>query len=60
MKFRNLTPFVVMNYSMLDIEDTEHHVAVMKIGYQFIPAGQGELNCCLRHHCAYRMNIAAR
>ncbi|OTA14691.1 hypothetical protein Xbed_03656 [Xenorhabdus beddingii] len=42
MEFRNLTPFAVMNYTMLDVEDTEHHVAVMKIGYQLLPAGQGE------------------
>ncbi|MDC9606620.1 DUF2169 family type VI secretion system accessory protein [Xenorhabdus griffiniae] len=42
MEFRNLTPFAVMNYSMLDIEDTEHHVAVMKIGYQLLSAGQGK------------------
>nr|WP_255705605.1 DUF2169 domain-containing protein [Xenorhabdus sp. PB61.4] len=27
---------------MFDVEDTEHHVAVMKIGYQLMPAGQGE------------------
>ncbi|PHM25801.1 DUF2169 family type VI secretion system accessory protein [Xenorhabdus budapestensis] len=44
MEFRNLTPFAVMNYQMLDIEDTEHHVVVMKIGYQLLPAGQGEYN----------------
>jgi hypothetical protein len=42
MEFRNLTPFAVMNYPMLDIEDTGHHVAVMKTGYQLLPAGQGE------------------
>ncbi|WP_408672840.1 DUF2169 family type VI secretion system accessory protein [Xenorhabdus szentirmaii] len=27
---------------MLDVDDVEHHVAVMKIGYQLLPAGQGE------------------
>ncbi|BET97598.1 DUF2169 family type VI secretion system accessory protein [Xenorhabdus taiwanensis] len=42
MEFRNLTPFAVMNYQMLDIEDTEHHVVVMKIGYQLLPTGLGE------------------
>ncbi|MCC8381124.1 DUF2169 domain-containing protein [Xenorhabdus sp. PB30.3] len=42
MEFRNLTPFAVMNYQMFDVDDTEHHVAVMKIGYQLMPAGQGE------------------
>ncbi len=42
MEFRNLTPFAVMNYPMLDVDDTEHHVAVMKIGYQLMPAGEGE------------------
>ncbi|MCP9266876.1 DUF2169 domain-containing protein [Xenorhabdus sp. XENO-1] len=42
MEFRNLTPFSVMNYSMFDVDDTEHHVVVMKIGYQLMPAGQGE------------------
>ncbi|CDL87597.1 DUF2169 family type VI secretion system accessory protein [Xenorhabdus cabanillasii] len=42
MEFRNLTPFAVMNYQMFDVEDTEHHVAVMKIGYQLLPAGQGK------------------
>ncbi|WP_338803684.1 DUF2169 domain-containing protein [Xenorhabdus griffiniae] len=35
MEFRNLTPFAVMNYSMLDVEDAEHHVVVMKTGYQW-------------------------
>ncbi|MDE9459732.1 DUF2169 family type VI secretion system accessory protein [Xenorhabdus bovienii] len=41
MEFRNLTPFAVMNYSMLDVDDVEHHVAVMKIGYELLPDGQG-------------------
>ncbi|MBD2800022.1 DUF2169 domain-containing protein [Xenorhabdus sp. M] len=41
MEFRNLTPFAVMNYSMLDVEDVEHHVAVMKIGYQLLPDSTG-------------------
>ncbi|WP_237385469.1 DUF2169 family type VI secretion system accessory protein [Xenorhabdus sp. Sc-CR9] len=43
MEFRNLTPFAVMNYSMLDVDDVEHHVAVMKIGYQLLPERTG--NC---------------
>ncbi|MBD2790351.1 DUF2169 domain-containing protein, partial [Xenorhabdus sp. DI] len=42
MEFRNLTPFAVMNYSMLDMEDVEHHVAVMKIGYQLLPDRAGQ------------------
>lgn len=33
MEFRNLTPFSVMNYKMLDVDDIEHHVIVMKVGY---------------------------
>ncbi|PHM36458.1 DUF2169 family type VI secretion system accessory protein [Xenorhabdus innexi] len=41
MEFRNLTPFAVINYTMLDVEDVEHHVVVMKIGYQLMPTGQG-------------------
>ncbi|CDG19896.1 conserved protein of unknown function [Xenorhabdus poinarii G6] len=41
MEFRNLTPFAVMNYSMLDVADTEHHVMVMKIGYQLLPDRRG-------------------
>ncbi|WP_275076824.1 DUF2169 family type VI secretion system accessory protein [Providencia rettgeri] len=37
MEFRNLTPFSVMNYKMLDVDDIEHHVIVMKVGYDLIP-----------------------
>ncbi|PHM22097.1 DUF2169 family type VI secretion system accessory protein [Xenorhabdus ehlersii] len=66
MEFRNLTPFAVMNYSMLDIEDTEHHVAVMKIGYQLLPAGQGEYSAellpapplCLQDEYRGQMNAS--
>lgn len=37
MEFRNLTPFSVMNYKMLDVDDIEHHVVVMKVGYSLVP-----------------------
>lgn len=37
MEFRNLTPFSVMNYKMLDVADKEHHVVVMKVGYDLLP-----------------------
>lgn len=37
MEFRNLTPFSVMNYKMLDTSDIEHHVVVMKVGYDLLP-----------------------
>ncbi|MCW2255252.1 hypothetical protein M2263_001343 [Providencia alcalifaciens] len=33
MEFRNLTPFSVLNYKMLNVDDIEHHVIAMKIGY---------------------------
>ncbi|MDC9593898.1 DUF2169 family type VI secretion system accessory protein [Xenorhabdus sp. IM139775] len=66
MEFRNLTPFAVMNYSMLDVEDVEHHVAVMKIGYQLLPAGQGEYSAellptpplCLQDEYRGQMNAS--
>lgn len=34
MEFRNLTPFSALNYFMLDKEQREYHVVVMKVGYQ--------------------------
>lgn len=34
MEFRNLTPFSVMQYSMLDLEDSEHYVVAMKVGFK--------------------------
>ncbi|WP_416777121.1 DUF2169 family type VI secretion system accessory protein [Xenorhabdus budapestensis] len=66
MEFRNLTPFAVMNYSMLDVEDVEHHVAVMKIGYQLLPVGQGEYSAellpapllCLQDEYRGQMNAS--
>lgn len=39
MEFRNLTPFSVMNYKMLDTDDKEHHVIVMKVGYELVSDG---------------------
>lgn len=36
MEFRNLTPFSVMNYKMLDTDDIEHHVIAMKVKYSLI------------------------
>ncbi|MDE9457606.1 DUF2169 family type VI secretion system accessory protein [Xenorhabdus bovienii] len=42
MELRNLTPFSVMNYRMLDTEDKEYHVVAMKVGYQLLSAGKGE------------------
>lgn len=41
MEFRNLTPFSVMNYKMLDTDDIEHHVIAMKVGYNLVPADNG-------------------
>ncbi|MDE9430167.1 DUF2169 family type VI secretion system accessory protein [Xenorhabdus bovienii] len=66
MEFRNLTPFAVMNYSMLDVEDVEHHVAVIKIGYQLLPVGQGEYSAellpaprlCLQDEYREQMNAS--
>ncbi|PHM38806.1 DUF2169 family type VI secretion system accessory protein [Xenorhabdus innexi] len=42
MEFKNLTPFSVMNYRMLDTGDQEYDVIAMKVGYQLLPAGKGE------------------
>ncbi|OTA14672.1 hypothetical protein Xvie_03503 [Xenorhabdus vietnamensis] len=42
MELKNLTPFSVMNYRMLDTEDQEYDVVAMKVGYQLLPAGKGE------------------
>ncbi|MCC8367464.1 DUF2169 domain-containing protein [Xenorhabdus sp. PB61.4] len=42
MEFKNLTPFSVMNYRMLDTEDQEYDVIAMKVGYQLLPAAKGE------------------
>lgn len=36
MEFRNLTPFSVMNYKMLDTDDKEHHVIAMKVKYSLV------------------------
>ncbi|CDG19397.1 DUF2169 family type VI secretion system accessory protein [Xenorhabdus doucetiae] len=66
MEFRNLTPFAVMNYSMLDIEDVEHHVAVMKIGYQLLPDRAGQCTAellpapplCVQDEYRGRMNAS--
>ncbi|MEQ2024899.1 DUF2169 domain-containing protein [Xenorhabdus szentirmaii] len=41
MEFKNLTPFSVMHYKMLDTEDEEYHVIAMKIAYQLQPIGDG-------------------
>ncbi|MDC9623064.1 DUF2169 domain-containing protein [Xenorhabdus sp. XENO-7] len=41
MEFKNLTPFSVMHYKMLDTEDKEYHVVAMKIVYQLQPLGDG-------------------
>ncbi|PHM47629.1 DUF2169 family type VI secretion system accessory protein [Xenorhabdus miraniensis] len=41
MEFKNLTPFSVINYKMLDNEDEEYHVVAMKIVYQLQPVGLG-------------------
>ncbi|MDX7993139.1 DUF2169 family type VI secretion system accessory protein [Xenorhabdus littoralis] len=41
MEFKNLTPFSVMHYKMLDTEDEEYHVVAMKIIYQLRPVGDG-------------------
>ncbi|MBC8954043.1 DUF2169 domain-containing protein [Xenorhabdus sp. PB62.4] len=41
MEFKNLTPFSVMHYKMLDTEDEEYHVVAMKIVYQLQPVGNG-------------------
>lgn len=41
MEFRNLTPFAAMQYAMLDVNDVEKHVVVMKVGYQLQLSGKG-------------------
>lgn len=43
MEFRNLTPFAVQNYKMLDKSDKEHHVVVMKAGYQLSRDAHGDV-----------------
>lgn len=41
MEFRNLTPFSVSRYKMLDILDHESHVIAMKVGFRLIKAANG-------------------
>lgn len=48
MEFRNLTPFAAMQYAMLDVNDEEKHVVVMKVGYQLQPAGKGVFQARVR------------
>ncbi|EPH7125601.1 DUF2169 family type VI secretion system accessory protein [Escherichia coli] len=41
MEFRNLTPFSVSRYKMLDKLDHESHVIAMKVGFRLIKAASG-------------------
>jgi len=36
MEFRNLTPFDALCFSALDVEDREHRVIAMKVGYRLV------------------------
>ena len=36
MEFRNLTPFSVMCYQMLDKSDNASHVVTMKVGFRLV------------------------
>lgn len=41
MEFRNQTPFSALNFMMLDKNNDENHVVVMKVGYRLEPTGNG-------------------
>ncbi|MBJ9278975.1 DUF2169 domain-containing protein [Citrobacter amalonaticus] len=42
MEFRNLTPFSVSHYKMLDKLDHESHVVIMKVGFQLVKVAEGQ------------------
>ncbi|WP_423732084.1 DUF2169 family type VI secretion system accessory protein [Hafnia paralvei] len=42
MEFRNLTPFSVMCYQMLDKSDNASHVVTMKVGFRLVKVADGQ------------------
>lgn len=48
MEFRNGTPFAVLHFMMLDKNDAENHVVVMKVGYSLEPTGNGDYRVRVR------------
>lgn len=57
MEFRNLTPFAAMQYAMLDVNDVEKHVVVMKVGYQLQLSGKGVYQARVREDDAVPLCI---
>lgn len=41
MEFRNLTPFSVMQYRMLDQQDETYHVVAMKVSFSLEQCAEG-------------------
>lgn len=57
MEFRNLTPFAAMQFKMLDLEDNENHVVVMKAGFQLEPDDSGGYRVRVRDDDAVRLSV---
>lgn len=55
MEFRNLTPFAAMQFRMLDREDNENYVIVMKVGYRLESDGRGGYRVRVRDDDAVRL-----
>lgn len=66
MEFRNLTPFSTLCYKMLDTQDQEHHVVVMKVGFTLERTARGTVQAriqddpaiplCLQDEYAVELN----
>lgn len=57
MEFRNLTPFAAMQFRMLDQEDNENYVIVMKVGYCLEPDDRGGYRVRVRDDDAVGLSI---
>ncbi|MFU2316563.1 DUF2169 family type VI secretion system accessory protein [Rahnella sp. PCH160] len=57
MEFRNLTPFAAMQFKMLDREDNENYVIVMKVGYRLEPDESGGYRVRVRDDDAVALNV---
>lgn len=57
MEFRNLTPFAAMQFKMLDLEDNENYVVVMKVGYRLEPDASGGFRVRVRDDDAAVLSI---
>lgn len=57
MEFRNLTPFAAMQFKMLDLEDNEIYVVVMKAGYQLEPDDSGGYRVRVCDDDAVRLSV---